>query len=194
MCGGHKDYLFNAIGQEVMIRMSREKKAQVIDSLQQLFSKCSIGILTDYRGLSVLEMTRLRRKLRDSGVDYKVVKNTLARLAAQRGGRGELADIFAGPIAIAFGYGDIVEPAKLLADYIQESKTDLTIKGGFLGGRLLTVEEVTTLPKLPSREVLLARVVGGVQSPISALVSRLAAPLQGMVGLLQARIQQLEGG
>jgi len=177
-----------------MVRVSREKKAEVVDTLQQLLSKCNIGILTDYRGLSVLEMTRLRRRLREGGVDYRVVKNTLARLAAKRGGREELVGVFSGPIAIAFGYGDIVEPAKLLGGYIQESKSSLSIKGGFLSDRLLTSEEVTTLSTLPPREVLLARVVGGMQSPISALVSRLATPIQGMLGVLQARSQQLEGG
>ena len=171
---------------------SREKKAQIIETLQEVISKCNIGILTDYRGLSVLEMTRLRRTLRESGVDYKVVKNTLARLAARRAGREELAGIFEGPVAIAFGYGDIIEPAKLLAGYIQSSKTSLTIKGGFLSDKLLTSKDVVTLATLPSREVLLAKCVGGLQSPIRGLVHCLAAPIQGMIGVLQARMQQLE--
>ncbi len=176
------------------MKVSRKKKAQVIDSLQQVFLECSIGILTDYRGLSALEMTSLRRTLRESGVDYKVAKNTLARFAAQRAGREELVNLFDGPVAIAFGYGDISEHSKRLVKYIQDSKASLTIKGGFLSGRLLTSEEVMTLSKLPPREVLLAQVVGGIQSPISALVSRLNSPIQGMLGVLQARIQQLEGG
>ena len=94
--------------------VSRKKKAQVIDSLQDFFSKCSIGILTDYRGLSVPQMTVLRRKLRESSIEYKVVKNTLARFAAKRSGKGDLASFFEGPIAIAFGYSDITEPARIL--------------------------------------------------------------------------------
>lgn len=174
--------------------MSREKKTVAIDSLQRVFSECSIGVLTDYRGLSVMEMTRLRRTLRESGIDYKVVKNTLARFAARRVGREELASLFNGPVAIAFGYGDIIKPAKVLASYIKDSKSSLAIKGGFLGDRLLTSEEMVTLATLPPREILLAQVVGGVRSPIFALASRLVAPIQGMVGVLQARIQQLEGG
>jgi len=174
--------------------MSREKKTQIIDSLQQLFSQCSIGILTDYRGQSAHEMTELRRRLRELGIEYKVVKNTLARFAAQRAGREELLSFFEGPVAIAFGYGGITEPAKALADYIETSKASMSIKGGFLPDRLLTSEEVTTLSALPSKEVLLARVVGGVQSPISALVSQLTAPMRGVIAGLQARIQQLEGG
>jgi large subunit ribosomal protein L10 len=174
--------------------MSREKKTEVIDSLQQLFSRCSVAVLTDYRGQSANEMTRLRRRLREVGVDYLVVKNTLARFAAQRSGREELAGYFDGPVAIAFGYGDITEPAKALATYIEESKASMTIKGGFLADRLLTREEVITLSALPSKEVLLARVVGGIQGPLAALVGQLAAPMTGLIAGLQARIQQLEGG
>ena len=173
--------------------MPREKKVQTIDRLQEGFAKCSIGILTDYRGLSTPEMTILRSSLRELGIEYKVVKNTLARLAAERAGRNDLVSVFEGPVAIAFGYGDIAEPARALTDYINTSKAGLSIKGGFLSDRLLTSEEVKTLSTLPSREILLAKVVGGMQSPITALVSCLATPIRGVIGVLQARIQQLEG-
>ena len=173
--------------------MSREKKAQYIDRLQETFSKCTVGILTDYRGLSVSEITVLRRKLRESGMEYRVVKNTLARLAAERAGRYDLASFFEGPVAIAFGYGNITEPAKVLTDYIRASTAGLSIKGGFLDDRLLTVEDVTTLSTLPSKEILIAKVLGGMQSPIAALVNCLTSPIRGIIGGLQARIQQLEG-
>ncbi|HEY92440.1 MAG TPA: 50S ribosomal protein L10 [Dehalococcoidia bacterium] len=173
--------------------MSREKKAQIIDSLQEVFSQCNIGILTDYRGLSASEMNVLRRRLRESGIGYKVVKNTLARFAAERAGKDELASFLEGPIAVALGYGDITEPAKVLTDYIRTSKASLSIKGGFLGDKILTLAEVDTLSTLPSREILLAKVLGGMQSPIVALVSCLTTPIQGIIGVLQARIQQLEG-
>ncbi|HEY54774.1 MAG TPA: 50S ribosomal protein L10 [Dehalococcoidia bacterium] len=173
---------------------AKEKKALIIDSLQDVFSRCKIGVLTDYRGLSAAEMTNLRRRFREAGVEYRVVKNTLARFAAQRAGKEELAGFFEGPVAIAFGYGDVTEPARVLAAYIEDSKVSMSIKGGFLPERLLTVEEINTLSKLPSREILLAMVVGGVQSPISALVGYLSAPLMGVIGALQSRIQQMEGG
>ena len=173
--------------------MSREKKAQTIDGLQDTFSKCSIGILTDYRGLSAPEITVLRRKLRESSVEYKVVKNTLARFAGERAGKSDLVSCFEGPVAIAFGYGNITEPAKVLTEYIKTSQASLTIKGGFLGDRLLTSEEVVTLSTLPSREILLAKVLGGMQSPITSLASCLASPIRGIMGTLQARIKQLEG-
>ncbi len=174
--------------------MPREKKVLIIDRLQEAFSNCSIGILTNYRGLSAPEMTDLRRRLRESGVEYKVVKNTLARFAAERAGKDELVSLFEGPIAIAFGYGNITEPARTLADYIRTSKASLTIKGGFLGDRLLASEDVLTLSALPSREILLAKIVGGIQAPISTLLTHLTTPIRGIIGVLQARIQQLEGG
>ena len=173
--------------------MPREKKVQIIDALQESFSKCSVGILTDYRGLSVPEITNLRRRLRESGIEYKVVKNTLARFAAERAGKGELASFFVGPIAVALGYSNITEPARVLADYISTSKTILSVKGGFLGDSLLTAEDVITLSALPSREVLLGKVLGGMQLPVSALLVYLTSPIQGFIGILQSRIQQLEG-
>ena len=173
--------------------MHKEKKTQIIDSLQEAFSKSSIGILTDYRGLSVSEITVLRRKLRELGIEYRVVKNTLARFAVERAGKDDLASFFEGPVAIAFGYGDVIEPARALADYIGTSKASLSIKGGFLGDSLLTAEEVGVLSRLPSREILLAKVLGGMQIPIMALVNCLTTPIRGIIGGLQARIQQLEG-
>ncbi len=173
--------------------MSREKKAQIIDRLQEAFSKCSISILTDYRGLATHEMTNLRRKLQESGSEYKVVKNTLARFAAERAGRDDLVSCFEGPIAIAFGYGNITAPAKVLADFIRDVKENISIKGGFLGDRLLTVNDVMTLSTLPSRDILLAMVVGQLQSPISALLGCLTTPIRGVIGVLQARIKQMEG-
>jgi large subunit ribosomal protein L10 len=173
--------------------MLREKKAKIVDGLQEIFSKCSTGVLTDYRGLSTAEISDLRRKLRASGIEYKVVKNTLAQLAARRAGMDELAASFKGPVAIAFGYGEITELARVLAEYIRSSKSTLSINGGFLGDRLLTSSDVETLATLPTREVLISQVIAGIQSPIVALVSVLAGPIRGFMGVLQARIQQMEG-
>ena len=173
--------------------MSREKKTQTINELQDVFSKCNIGVLTDYRGLSTSDMDALRGKLRESAVGYRVVKNTLAKFAAERAGRDDLVSSFDGPVAIAFGYGDITEPARVLADYISASKSSLSIKGGFLSHGLLTPEQVKTLSALPSREVLLAKLLGGMQNPITTLVNCLTTPVRGFMGVLQARIQQLEG-
>lgn len=172
--------------------MPKEKKVLIVENLQELFTRCEIGILTDYRGLSAGEMTALRRRLDQSGVDYKVVKNTLARFAAEGAGIPELGSLFRGPVAIAFGYENMTEPARILNEYIRSSKTTLSIKGAFLGDRLLTSEEVIELSKLPSKEILLGKVLGGMQAPILSLLTCLTSPMRGMVNVLQARIQQLE--
>ena len=173
--------------------MSREKKVQIMDKLQEIFSTCSVGILADYRGLSAPEMTELRHSLRELGIEYKVIKNTLARFAAEKAGKNELVNFFNGPTSIAFSYGDIIGPARVLAEYIRDSKNAIRIKGGFLSDRLLTAKDVIVLATLPPREILLAKIVGGMQSPIIILLSHLAAPMRGLVNVLQARIQQLEG-
>ena len=174
--------------------MPRERKVQIVDELQEVFARCNVGIFTDYRGLSTAELTELRRALRNSEVKYRVIKNTLARFAAERAGKNELIDIFEGPVAIAFSYGDIIEPARILADFIRTSKTSLSIKGGFLSDRVLTPGDVEALAALPSKEILIAKVLAGMQSPIVTLISCLANPMRGFIGVLQARVKQLEGG
>ncbi|MFC2020337.1 50S ribosomal protein L10 [Chloroflexota bacterium] len=173
--------------------MSREKNAEIIDSLEETFSRCAIAILTDYRGLSTPEVTALRRKLQETGGEYRVVKNTLARLAAEKAGNENWLSAFEGPLAIAFGYNEITEPAKIVTNYIRDTRLGLDIKGGFLGDRLLTSEEVTTLSTLPSREVLLARLLGQINSPIANLASCLVSPIRGLIGVLEAQIKQMEG-
>lgn len=176
-----------------MSQAPREKKTKIINQLQEAFAKSSISILTDYRGLTTAEMTNLRRKLQESGGEYKVVKNTLAQFAAQRADKEVLSHFFAGPIAIAFGYSDIIPPTKVLADYIRGAKTNLSIKAGLLGNRLLSSEEVMILPTLPSKEILVAKILGQMKSPVSALLSCLTTPMQRFIGVLQARMKQLEG-
>ena len=174
--------------------MSKEKKAQIIDQLQEVFTKCSVCILTDYRGMSTAEITNLRRKLGESGIQYRVVKNTLAQFAAERTHKTDLLSFFVGPIAITTSYSDdITEPAKILTDYISTEKVSLSIKGGFSVDRIFTVEDVMALSRLPAREVLLGKIMGGMQSPIYGLVNCLASPVRGFMMVLQARIQQLEG-
>ena len=173
--------------------MAREKKAQVIDSLQAVFTDSNIGIFTDYRGLTAAEMTALRRKLDESGIHYRVVKNSLARFAAERANRHDLISSFEGPVGIAFSHGEITGPARVLVDYIRASKSMMGIKGGFLDTGPLTPADIETLAKLPSREVLLAKTLGAIQSPIVMLVNCLASPMRGIMGVLQARISQLEG-
>ena len=173
--------------------MAKEKKVKIVEDLQETFSKASIGIMTDYRGMTTAELNALRRKLREAKVEYKVVKNTLALIAAKNAGLEHTSDSFKGPMAVAFGYGEITDAAKVLTEHIRGSKSAMKIQGGFLADRVLTVKEIDTLAKLPPRAVLISQVMAGIQSPVYGLVNVLAAPLRGMMQVLQGRIKQMEG-
>jgi large subunit ribosomal protein L10 len=173
--------------------MPIQKKVDIVVSLQDMFTECSIGIFTDYRGLTTAELAALRRKLGEAQIRYRVVKNSLAQIALRQAGKEELAETISGPVAVAFGYGEILEAAKVLTEYIKATKSTLAIKGGFFGDTVLSSKDVGALADLPVREVLIARVIGGIQSPITGLVNVLAGPIRNVMGVLQARITQLEG-
>jgi large subunit ribosomal protein L10 len=173
--------------------MSREEKKRIIDEIEEILSGCATAVFTDYRGLSAGEITELRRKLRGANVSYRVVKNTMARFAAEAAGKPSLTGLIEGPVAIAYSSGDVSGPAKALIDYISSTKLELDIKGGFIGDKVLTKAEVTALARLPSREALVAMVLAGMQSPITSLVSLLNSPIRGIAAVLSARIKQLEG-
>jgi large subunit ribosomal protein L10 len=172
--------------------MPTEKKEKAVKDLEQVFAKATIGVVTDYRGLKTPELNELRRKLRENNAEYKVVKNSLAQIAAKNVGRNYLDNTFKGPVGVAFGYGDAAKTAKVMSDHLRTSKSSLKMAWGFLDDRMLTAKELDTLAKLPSREILLARVVGGMQAPIYGIVNVLAAPLRGLAQVLQARVKQME--
>jgi large subunit ribosomal protein L10 len=160
----------------------RPEKVAVVDEVKRRFEAADAAILTEYRGLSVGELATLRRSLRAAGGDYKIYKNTLVRFAAQAQGLDELVPLLIGPTAIAFVEGDAVTVAKALRDF-GKTNPNLVVKGGLLGTGMLTAKEATALADIPPREVLLARLAGG-----------LAAPLQQFAGLLQALPRNLAYG
>lgn len=172
--------------------MSKESKDVTIKKIEGLLSDCKIAIVTDYRGMTVTEMSQLRRQLMNSKIEYRVVKNTLACLAAERAGKEELKSLLQGPSAVAFSYGEIAEPARILVDYISSSKASLSIKGGLINKRALSADEVTTISSLPPTEILISQVIQQMQSPISSLLAILNANLRGFIGVLQSRKHQLE--
>ncbi|MDD5126514.1 MAG: 50S ribosomal protein L10 [Dehalococcoidales bacterium] len=172
--------------------MPREHKAKVIEELQEAFGKASIGVITDYRGIPTPELNILRKKLREAGISLKVVKNTLAEIAAKNAGREDLTKSFAGPAAVVLGYDDVSHPAKILTEHIRSTKSALKIKSGFLKGNLLTEQDIQTLATLPSREVLISQVLAGMQSPIAIFITYLASPLSGLVNVLEGHRKQLE--
>ena len=172
--------------------MAKEDKSKIISELESTLNKSTVAILTEYKGLTGAEMSELHRKFREQGLEFRVVKNTLARLAAQKNNKEQLSTILKGQTAILVGYGEISVPAKTLTDYIRTSKTVMTVKGGILGNRLLTAKEVESLATMPSREVLLGRVAAGMQLPLYIFNSNLNGLLSGFARALQARAKQLE--
>jgi large subunit ribosomal protein L10 len=174
--------------------MLKERKEQIINELADSLSRCTIAIAADYRGLSAKEAVQLRRRLTGLGIEYRVVKNTLTRFACEKAGKKQLETLLTGPLAIAFGYDDVIKPAQALSEHIRSSGSVLQIKGGVLGDRLLTAEEIFALAATPPRDILISQLVGQLQAPLQALHNVLSAPLQGLLNVIQGRIQQLEGG
>ena len=175
--------------------MAKEKKVELVDQITEILKECSVIVVADYRGLSVDQMNALRRKLLSKEVKLQVVKNTLARFAAQKAGMEEINPLLIGPTALAFGFGDnIADPAKVLIEYQKATKLEIGIKGGFLDNKMLSKEQVIALSKLPTKEVLIATLLGTLQRPVASLLSIMNGPLQALSRILQARAGQLEGG
>jgi large subunit ribosomal protein L7/L12 len=171
----------------------RAQKEQTVSELADKLSRSQLVIVTDYRGLTVTEMSALRGRLRQAGAEYQVAKNTLTRFAAQQAGRAGLMEDLIGPSAIAFGYEDPAALAKSLQEYLRASRTvTLTVKGGVLGDRRVTADDIGRIAELPSREIVLGQALGSIVGPLSAFLSLITAPIQNVIGVLEARRQQLE--
>jgi len=171
--------------------MLREKKVQIVSNLADDLSRSTIIIATNYQGLLAKQMAELRNALAKAGVEYHVVKNTLVYRAADQAGKPQLRDIIEGPVALAFGYDDIVNTAKALNQYIKSAALSLQIRGGLLGDRILLPEEVVSLANLPTREVIISKLIGQLQAPIGTLHNILNLPLQGLLNVLQNRAQTM---
>ena len=175
--------------------MPTEAKIQRVDVLKDKLGRSSIAVAADYTGISVNEMTDLRRRMREAGVDFTVVKNTLTYLASEAADRPQLKEIVQGPTVIAFGYDDPQHVARALSDYIRTTRSVLAIRGAILGdGPVLPAGDVNRMASLPSRPQMVATLMGQLQSPMQRLLGVLNGPLRNLDALLQARIQQLESG
>lgn len=155
-----------------------EEKAQVVAEIKEKFQGATGVVIADYRGLTVAQVTQLRSQLREAGVEYRVLKNTLVRRAAHEVGIEGLDPFLEGPTAVAFS-ADPVAPAKVLADFAKTAKT-FAIKGGVVEGKVVDSNGVKALAELPSREVLLAQVVRGMQAPLVGMVNVLQGPIRKM--------------
>jgi large subunit ribosomal protein L7/L12 len=171
----------------------REKKESSVAELTEKLSRSSLVVATDYRGLTVTEMQTLRNRFRDTNTEFHVAKNTLTRFAAEQSGNGALVEYLAGPTALAFCYDEPTVFAKALADYFRAARTTvLAVKGGILGDRSLSADDIQRLSEMPTRDGALAQMLGAVVSPLTAFLMVVAGPVQGLLGVLEARRQQLE--
>lgn len=162
-----------------------ENKKRQVAELSEKMRKAQAFILADYRGINVEEVTKLRKELRKAGVEYRVIKNTLMRFAAKENGLEGLFPYLEGPTAIAISYEDPIAPAKILTNYIKENE-NFKLKAGYIEGRIINVEEIKELAKIPPREELIAKMLGSFNSPIAGLVNVLAANIRGLVTVLNA--------
>ena len=172
--------------------ISSEKTA-IVNELKEKLSTTKGAVLANYRSLNVAQDTKLRRKLREGGVEYRVIKNTLTRIAAAEVGITGLETYLEGPTVIAMSASDPVAPAKLLSDFIRENKLQtLEIKAGLVEGKVIDASGVKMLASLPPKEVLIAQLLGTLQAPITGFVRVLQGNLSNLVYALEAIRQQKE--
>jgi large subunit ribosomal protein L10 len=170
----------------------KEQKAEQVELIAEKLKRAKVAVLTDYRGLTVSQIQELRGKLRGADIEYRVIKNTLARRAAEAAGVPALQSELKGPVAIAFGYDDLGTPAKLINEFVRTTRLKLEVVGGLVEGRVFSPDQVKQLADLPSREVLIAQLLGTLQSPVAQLVGIMQTPVQQLIGVLDAYKSKLE--
>ena len=155
-------------------------KQDKIEAMKENFAKAKVAVVTEYRGLTVEEITNLRRSLQKENSDYMVTKNTLAKIASKGTQFEVLADSLKGPVAIAFGFKDEVAPAKILTKFIKDVKKG-EIVAAALDGKLLNAKETQVLADLPSKEELYAKMLGSINSPATGIVGAVNAVMSSLV-------------
>lgn len=165
--------------------MNRTQKEAVVAELQAEFTGAGAVFMTEYRGITVAQVNRLRRALEAEGAGYRVLKNTLARIAVQGGPHEVLVEQFTGPVSVTFAKRDAVATAKVLVQLAKEIPA-LTIRCGALGGKLLSAADIEALSKLPGREQLIAQVVGVVAAPLRNFLGVLSGVPRSFVQVLNA--------
>jgi large subunit ribosomal protein L10 len=173
--------------------MPTQKKIDTVADLKERIERATLVASAEFRGLRVKEMVEMRRRLREAGIEVRVVKNTLLRHAANESGRPDLLQIVEGPTALAMSYGDVIEAAKALSGYAQGAPQGFALRGGFMDGSVLSAQDIRELVRIPPRPVLLAQFMGQMQSPLAGFVGLLEAPLRELSGLVQALLSELPG-
>jgi large subunit ribosomal protein L10 len=165
--------------------MLKKEKEVMVDSIAQIFKEAKSVFLTDFKGLNVELIEEFRHKCRESSVGYRVIKNTLARLAAKKAGREEVVAYFEGPSAIAYSYDDPSAPARVISEFAKKAEKP-TIKVSIFEGNFYGPEKVKVIASLPSKEILLGNMVRGFNGPIQSFVGNLHGILQKFILTIEA--------
>ncbi|GAB4158735.1 MAG: 50S ribosomal protein L10 [Roseiflexaceae bacterium] len=171
--------------------MPTQRKIESVADLTEKLSRTQVTLVADYRGLTVAEITDLRKRLRDADAELVVAKNTLTLMAAKATGHEAIEPLLSGPTALAFAYSDGPKVAKAINDFNRGPKK-LVVRGGLLGNSLLSGNALDQVAKMPSRQQILAEVLGGISAPVTGVVGVLNGAISNIVYVLQAKIDQMQ--
>jgi large subunit ribosomal protein L10 len=171
----------------------KSEKEEMIKELHEKFSRTTTAIVAEFSKVDVETVTKLRKKFREGGVEYKVIKNTLARRAAQGTSVSVIADDFTGPVALCISYGDVVAPAKILTDFAKDLEDKIKIRTAVVEGRKIDANGVKALAKMPGLPELRAQLLGMLNQPAGKLVRTIAAPGSQLARVLQAHADKSQG-
>nr|WP_255653801.1 MULTISPECIES: 50S ribosomal protein L10 [Myxococcus] len=171
----------------------KSEKEEMIKELHEKFSRTKSAIVAEFSKVDVETVTKLRKKFREGGVEYKVIKNTLARRAAQGTDVAVIADDFTGPVALCLSYGDVVAPAKILTEFTKDLEDKIKIRTAVVDGRKVDVNGVKQLAKLPGLNELRAQLLGMLNQPAGKLVRTIAAPGSQLARVVQAHADKAQG-
>ena len=172
--------------------LNKDSKKKIIEDLIEELKNYKGIVLTDYQGMNVVQISSLREALKEKQVSFKIVKNTLMKIASERLEIENLSNDLAGCTAVAFSKEDSIAPAKLLQEYSKKNKFEIKIKSGLIEGRLLSPEQVVEIASLPSKDILIVQIVSGIKYPLYHLVFVLQGPLRGLIYTLEAIKRQKE--
>ncbi len=170
--------------------MPTPAKEQAVAELTERIQRAQMMLVADYRGLTVAEISDLRKALREKGGEVIVAKNTLTRLAARNAGRSDIEQYLEGPTALAFSYDDVPGVAKIIDDYFKASKKEIKIKGGMVGTSVIQGKDLERVSKMASRQDSLAKILGGVNAPATRIVGSINAVMRNIAYVLKAHSEQ----
>ena len=173
--------------------LTLKQKEKILEEYASRIARAQVMVWANYRGLTVPQVSSLRNQLRGVGAEAMVVKNSLMRKALEQAQLPYDHELMAGPCVVTFIYGDVAAATKAVTDFARLNEAVFQLKGGVIGRQMVKPEQIRELSQLPSREVMLARVVGGIQAPLVGLVGTLSAVMRGLLNVLNARAKQIEG-